>query len=131
MILLLVAVLIRMHSLKKSAMRTLCELRAGGSGDSRTVYRLILALLEYGNVKPGSGELPADYFRRADEKFGTQLSECSDIFAEMEFGGHEISDEAAALLISQLEKLVDVFKPFRFPGKLKVLRLIGEFTKFY
>ena len=130
-ILLLVAVLIRMHSLKKSAMRTLCELRAGGSGDSRTVYRLILALLEYGNVKPGSGELPADYFRRADEKFGTQLSECSDIFAEMEFGGHEISDEAAALLISQLEKLVDVFKPFRFPGKLKVLRLIGEFTKFY
>ena len=130
-ILALVGILVRLSALKKSARRTLEDLRTGGSGASRTVYRLILALLDYKNIKPASGELPVDYFRRADETFGTQLSECADIFAEMEFGGHEISEEETAFVDSQLEKLLDALRPFRFPGKVRVLKLIGEFTKFY
>lgn len=130
-VLVLVLVLARLNALKKSARRTLDNLKSGGSGTSRTVYRLILALLEYRHIIPGSGELSADYFRRADDVFGTQLSECADIFAEMEFGGHDISEESAVLLDSQLEKLVEAIGPFRFPGKTGVLKLIGGFTKIY
>ena len=95
------------------------------------MYRLILALLEYSGITPGNGELPNDYFRRADEILGTQLSDCADILAELEFGGHELSEDSALKLDSELERLVGILKPFRFPGKVGVLRIIGEFTKFY
>lgn len=127
----LAGVLVWLSALKKSAYRTLENLKAGGSEASRTVYRLILALLEHSGITPRNGELPDDYFRRADETLGTQLSGCAETFAELEFGGHELSDEAALQLDSQLERLVDVLRPFRFPGKVGILRLIGEFTKFY
>ncbi len=127
----LAAVLIWLSALKKTARKVLEDLRAGGSIASRTVYRLILALLEYSGITPGNGELPNDYFRRADEILGTQLSDCADILAELEFGGHELSEDSALKLDSELERLVGVLKPFRFPGKVGVLRIIGEFTKFY
>lgn len=126
-----VFVLLRAALLKKSAHRTLEKLRQGGAEASHTVYRLILALLEFSGIIPGKGEFPEDYFSRADKQLGTQLADYSHIFVEMEFGGHEISPDMAEKMYSQLIKITAVLRVFGFPGKLKLLRLISDFINFY
>ncbi|MGN1341356.1 MAG: transglutaminase domain-containing protein [Oscillospiraceae bacterium] len=122
--------LTRLNRLKRNARRSLDFLKTGGSTDcARMIYRLILVLLEQCGLTPGRGELPTDFWRRADGQLGTSLSESADILAAMEFGEHEVTDEERASVYRELETIIAKIKPFDFPGNLNVLRMISNITK--
>lgn len=120
-----VLLLSRIHALKKSARNRLSSLRTGDSTDcARAIYRLILSLLSYCEIDPEKGELPTDFYRRADLKLGTSLSEKSELLAAMEFGRHEVSDEDRDGVYGELEKITAKLRPFKFPGNIRVLKII-------
>ena len=120
----------RLNRLKKTARRGLASLRTGDSTNcARTAYKLILALLEQCRLTPGKGELPTDFWHRADSQLGTSLSENAEILAAVEFGEHEVSNEERDLIFHELERIVAKLKPFDFPGNISVLKIIRSFTK--
>ncbi len=118
-------ILAKLQAFKKSARKCLYALTAGDSTDcARSVYQLILDLLSYCEITPDKGEFPADFYRRADLKLGTSLSDKSELLAAMEFGRHEVSNEDRAELFGELEKITAKLKPFNFPGNIRVLKII-------
>ena len=66
------------------------------------------------------------FWHRVDEKLGTGFEELSELLEAMEFGSHETSAEEKSALFAQLEKLIGAIKPFRFPGNIRILRLIRD-----
>lgn len=120
----------RLNKLKKSAGKALSMLKSGNSTESaRKILRLTLRLLEYRGITPKNGEMPRSFWHRADEAFGTYLEKCDDILEAMEFGRHEVSEENRSVLFAQLERIIDVIKPFGFPGNVHVLRIIKNCSK--
>lgn len=123
-------ILMRLRKLHNSAREALERLR-DADGNSRAILTLILELLEYLKLRPGRGELPKMFWHRVDEKLGTGFEELSELLEAMEFGSHETSAEEKSALFAQLEKLIGAIKPFRFPGNIRILRLIrGADTAF-
>lgn len=121
----LVIVLLRIRNLKLSARKSLENLRAA-DGSSGAILTLILELLDYLELRPGRGELPKMFWHRVDDKLGSSFEELSDLLEAMEFGSHETSTEEKDALFSQLEKIVEAIKPFRFPWNIRVLRKIRD-----
>ena len=118
-------ILLRLCSIRKSALSELERLKAGG-GKSGELLSLLLALLERGGLRPGRGELPGAFWKRVDENFGTSLEEESALIEAMEFGSYEITDEENARLYKQLQIVVDSMRTFSFPWKIGVMKLITE-----
>lgn len=120
-----IILLTRIHRLKQKARSTLEYLRSGDSTICAvTIYNLIISLLEQMKITPGRGELPTDFWHRVDEKLGTTLSQYSDTLSAMEFGEHSVSDEQRVCILSELEQILSVIKPFNFPGNNRVLKTI-------
>ncbi len=118
-------ILLRLCSIRKSALSELERLKAGG-GKSGELLSLLLALLERGGLRPGRGELPGAFWKRVDENLGTSLEEESALIEAMEFGSYEITDEENARLYKQLQIVVDSMRTFSFPWKIGVMKLITE-----
>lgn len=125
-----IVVLTKLHLLKKSARDRISALKSGESSEcARTIYHLMLALLEYRGITPERGELPTDFLRRADTQLGTSLSENVEILAAMEFGGHQVFNEERNILFVQLEQVISKIRPFNFPGNIRVLKIICNCSK--
>lgn len=123
----LAIIFIQLKKLNNSAREALEKLR-DADGSSGVILTLVLELLEYLELRPGRGELPKMFWQRVDEKLGTAFEELSELLEAMEFGSHETSDEEQRALFAQLEKIIGVIKPFRFPGNIRILRLIRSST---
>lgn len=115
-------IVLRLKALKNAAKSELDRLHRCGT--SRDILLLILSLLELFNVRPSRGELAESFWKRVDEKYGTALADNTALLEAVEFGSHEGSEEERSMLYSQLERIVDVIDPFRFPCKRGVLRFI-------
>lgn len=125
-----IVLLTRLGRLKKNARMALDSLKTGDSTVSaREIYRLILTLMNHRGIAPGRGELPTDFWKRADEQLGTSLSQNAEILAAMEFGEHGVSEEERACLYHELEMIISKFKPFDFPGNIRILKIISSCTK--
>lgn len=125
-----VILLVRLSRLKKLARRSLEYLKTGESTYcARAIYRLILALLEHYGLIPGKGELPTEFWLRADQQYGTSLAGNAEILSAMEFGEHEVSNEERASVFHELELLIAKIKPFGFPGYIRALKIICSSTK--
>ncbi len=126
-----IILLTKLHRLKRSARSRLDSLKAGGSTDcAREAYQLILALLAHYEIAPVGGELPMDFWQRADARFGTGLAGNAETLEAMEFGGHEVSDEERAAVLRELEQIIAKIRPFNFPGNIRVLKIICGGAKF-
>lgn len=115
----------RYMRLKKRARSVLESLRTGEPAlCAGQIYRLILDLLAERGVTPSGGEMPGDFFRRADEAFGCGLSERVGLLEKMEFGSGNISDEERGDIYDQLERILAAVKPFSSPGSTRKTRLL-------
>lgn len=126
----LIVVVSRYQALRKRALKVLGSLKSGEPTlCSGQIYRLILDLLAQQGVAPSNGELPEDFFRRADQAFGSDLSGCKQLLEKMEFGGHDVSGQERNELLAQLDCLLAAMKPFSSPRKAKLLHIICNCTK--
>lgn len=121
------AVLIYFDRAVKSAKRALKSLRADSPDNGKRIFDLILALLERSGITPRSGEMPGDFWNRADQRFGTELSGMTPVLEAMEFGGH--SDGISQQLYGQLDLIITSLKVFRFPVRLGLLKIIRKFAE--
>ena len=118
------------HSLKKQASAGLKKLTDGDSTQcARCIYSLLLRLAANEGISPRAGELPHDFYGRADMNFGTSLAELTQLLERMEFGGGNVSDEERMLLYSQLSKVVEHIGSFRLLGNAKALKILISGTK--
>lgn len=124
-----VFILVKLHQLKKSARGSMSRLKRSGTASSRRIYTLVLTLLDYRGISPGKGEMPQEFWRRADNEFGTSFEDDLSLLEAMEFGEHEVSDSEHAQLYSQLERIIAKIRPFGFPGNVQVLRIIKNCSK--
>ncbi len=120
-----IVLLVRVNSLKRSAGNTLESLRIDVNS-SHDIFLLMLALLEHLKISPQKGELPQSFWKRVDLRFGTCLEAQTELLEAMEFGSQDASAEAHDVLYAQLERIVNDVKPFSFPWKTSVLRLIRD-----
>lgn len=71
-----------------------------GKIPSADIYEKMLSAAELAGVSPRSGELPADFFDRADKAFGTGLAGIIDELESVAFGG---ADDHRGTLAYQLD----------------------------
>lgn len=127
---LVIIFLCRIRSLKHQARNALDRLMSGDSTDcSGMIFRLILSLLEVRGCTPSAGELPQDFFGRADKVFLTDLSSCSELLQKMEFSCHDICDDERDRIFTELDRILNVLRPFRGLGNTRILHIICNCTK--
>lgn len=120
----------KLKALKKSARRALYMLKIGEpTQSSRLIYRLTLKLCELKEITPMQGEMPKDFWKRADSLFDTAFAANLEILEALEFGQSEMSEENHGILYAQLERILNKLKPFEFPAKVKILRIIQNSLK--
>lgn len=73
-----------------------------GRVPSAEIYEKLLAAAAMFGLTPKNGELPADFYSRADGFFGTQLGQMTDMLESVAFGGN---DEDRQPLAEQFDKL--------------------------
>lgn len=94
------------YELKKRARQALRMLKGGApEAAAAEIYRILLELMEVCGFIPSGGELPGQFYRRADERFGTVLSEHTKLLEALAFGHYAAAEDERGFLVRQLEIL--------------------------
>ncbi len=110
------------NHLKKRAEKRLMSFHSEDSASAaETMYSKLLEILRLYKITPQNGELPADFFRRADKQFGTRLSEDTELLEQLAFAERGARNADREHLHIHLKKLFRV--AVKRKGLLRKIRL--------
>ncbi len=93
---------------------------------SQELYRIVLELCEICGLVPKKGELPKQFFERADKQFGSDLSGIPTLLSA-EFGGRELPAADREALADNLKSIYqNAYNKASLPDKLKILRILAK-----
>ncbi|MGN0650765.1 MAG: transglutaminase-like domain-containing protein, partial [Oscillospiraceae bacterium] len=102
-----IAMLIRrVILLKRNVQRRLDRLYTDSPEKAaRDGYHILLGIFEVLGMIPAKGELPQNFFERADAAYGTSLAERCKLLESIEFGGKAASDEEREYIAQEVTEL--------------------------
>ena len=113
----------RYRALARSAEKAVADMLSGKIPSARIYEKLLSAAAMFG-VTPKSGELPVDFYRRADSVFGTQLGQTANVLESVAFGK---GDSDRVTLAEQFDKMYrNACASSGIMRKIKLRRLICQ-----
>lgn len=104
----IIAVILIVQQYRRSGERsrkTLKKIRASGNAD--VLLEKILLVMSVCDVAPTAGELPSEFYARAEKAFGCSVTDYSKILENAAFGNGNIDKTDYARLAGLLERLYD------------------------
>lgn len=118
----------RRNTLRSNSQRMLDRLFDDSAEQgARDGYHILLGIFAALGVIPAKGELPKNFFERADSAFGTQLAEHYQLLEAIEFGGKSASEEEREFIAQEVTKLYGrLMKSAKLTEKIKIMQIISR-----
>lgn len=116
------------NALKSRAQRRIdrlfSDLPEQGASDA---YDILLKLFSLQGVLPAKGELPREFFERADKQLGTQLAQHCETLEAIEFGEKPATEEQRGILALEVSKLYGrLMKSPKMHDRIKIMQILAR-----